>query len=74
MVRFINVKHIDVVVPTPWVMNRGFRVLINEARAVFLQQTHHGSASGTAIEPDGERRIFGIMTSLKEPEEAVFRQ
>ena len=38
---------------------------------MLIEETWHGGTSRSAVHPNGERRIFGVLLGLEEPEECV---
>lgn len=69
LVGLVNVEHVDVVVPAPWVVDSRLGVFSDEARAVLLEQSKERGATRATVQPDGQGSIVRVMTSLKEPEE-----
>ena len=64
-----STSSLTILVPAPISGTRRVRIGIDLARAMFCEQAMHRRTTRTAIQPDGERRIFGIIASLKEPKE-----
>lgn len=50
----------------------GLAVVVDAARAEFLEKTNHGRRARAAVDPDGQRRVAGVdIAGLEEPEEHV---
>lgn len=63
-------EHVGDIVPAPWVDN-GCKVLSNTARAEFLEETNQTVTTGSTVQPESDRVVGGILTTFKEPKEAV---
>lgn len=63
--------HVGDIVPRVGVVDGLRSASIKGARAVFLEETDQGAAAGTAVEPEGERCVLGVLSRFEEPEEHV---
>ena len=70
LVGFVNVEHVDLVVPAPGV-NFSSKILVQDAWAVLLEDSHHGRATRATIQPYSQRRILSADARFEEPEEAT---
>lgn len=70
LVGFVNVEHVDLVVPAPRV-NFSSKILVQDAWAVLLEDSHHGRATRATIQPYSQRRILSADARFEEPEEAT---
>lgn len=63
--------HVCNIVPRVGVELRLAATVVKSARAVFLEETDHGAATRTAVEPENKRRSVSILARLKKPEPEV---
>ena len=73
LVRLVNVKHIDFVIPRPRIQSRWIGVNVHIARTIFLKQTYQGWGSRTPVHPYWQRGILGVFSWFKKPEKRVDR-
>lgn len=65
------VEHVGVGIPRVRVERRRARAINEMTRTVLLEETNHGTATGTTIEPRRQRSRRRVVASLEEPEPHV---
>jgi hypothetical protein len=65
----INVEHVNLVVPRPWIERRAIRILIYEAWAIFRPHGYQRAEAWPTSHPNCQRRICRIFARFEKPEE-----
>lgn len=63
----MNDTHVCLLVPAVGVQLNGLGIILDAARAVFLEETDHTGGTGATVEPDSKRRVVGVFAGLEEP-------
>ena len=63
-------EHVGDIVPAPRV-DGGCKVLSDTAWAEFLEKTNQAVTTGSTVQPESDRVVGRVLTTFKEPKEAV---
>lgn len=69
----VDEKHGRIPRPPPWIVVGAIPVLVDQTGAHFLEQPEHTGAARPTCHPQGQRIIFGVVLTLKVPEEQMLR-